>query len=172
MAAQQPFAPMLREVHLAPAIPFEGTPATLTPAALTATVARVFPFTIQGNLTLNRVIVKSPAAQTTGFQFGIFDDLGVRSWSSGAASLTANYTTLTAAGAPLGPGTYLFAVTNNNSASATAALQVCAPLMAASMPGYGTVPATNGAMPATIDPATITKTVGGWPIYVTLSEWT
>jgi hypothetical protein len=148
-----------------------GAAGTLSPTALGATTARVFPFLLPGPLVLNRAIIKTPAAAAAAFQFAIFSEVGARLWTSGAVATVLGYTVLTAAAIALPAGQLFFAVTNNNAVSAVAALAVSPALAAASIPRWGTVPATLGAMPATIDPTAITETVGGFPVYVVLGEW-
>lgn len=150
----------------------DGTEATLTPTALGASVARVFPFYVPKSIVVNHILIKTPAAVTAGYQFGIFDRVGNRLWNSGAVTTVAGFTAITA-GLPITiEGQHYFAVTNNNAVSAVGGLAVSPALAAASIPRWGTVPATLGAMPATISPAAITESVGGFPVYVVLSNWT
>jgi hypothetical protein len=144
---------------------------TLTPFTLGSNVARVFPFQVNGNITVNQVLVQTAAACTNCYQFGIFASDGTRAWTSGAVSSTTTYAAITAnMPVTMTPGQYYFAVTNNNSNSFTAGLDVTAAFPAASVPRWGTVAATSGAMPASINPAAITETVGGFPVYVVLSS--
>jgi hypothetical protein len=119
------------------------------------------------------VVIKTPAAVANGYRFGIFDSTGTQVWTSGAVSTTANYTTVTA-NTPftLTPGTYYFAVTNNGSGSVTGGLSVTVALGSASLPRFGTVSITAGAMPSSINPSAITETTGGWPVWVVLSATT
>lgn len=150
----------------------DGTETTLTPSALGATTARVFPFYTPKTLIVNQILVKTPTAQTGAWQFGIFDSTGARVWNSGAVTTTANFTAITAALPITLEGQYYFVVTNNNSAASTTALAVSPALAAASVPRWGTIAVTAGAMPASINPAAITETVGGFPVYTVLSNWT
>jgi hypothetical protein len=152
----------------------EGTAVGITPTAITTTLARVFPFYVPETLVVNQVLVKQLAAVTTGYIFGVFDRTGARVWTSGAVSTTGTGWLAITASLPitLTAGTYYFAVTNNNTVSAVAGIAGSSALVAATPPRWGTVPATAGAMPASITPTAITETVGGWPIYVVLSNWT
>jgi hypothetical protein len=152
----------------------EGTAVAITPTAIGATVARVFPFYVPETLIANHVGVKQLAAVTNGYVFAIFDRAGARIWTSGAVSTTGTGWLGITTGAPftLTAGEYYFAVSNNNTVSAVGGIAGSSALAAAGAPRWGTVPATLGAMPASITPAAVTETVGGWPIYVVLSNWT
>lgn len=172
--AQGPAGPtaICRQYALAAAWPDPaGTAGTVTPAALTATLARIFPFFLPGPMTLNRVVIKTPAAVTSGYQFGIFGEAGAKLWSSGGVTTVLGYTVITVSSVALPAGELFFAVTNNNSSTATGGLAIGPALAAASVPRWGTVPTTAGAMPVSIDPTQITEAIGGFPIYVTLSDW-
>lgn len=165
---------VVEQVALRRNFPEVDTAGTLTPAALGTTTCRVFPFTLPRATTLAHVAIKTPAALAAAFQFGIFDRTGARKWTSGAVATVAGYTQVTA-GLPvvLDEGTHYFGVTNNNNGTlvTTAALAVSSALAAAVLPRWGTVTATAGAMPASINPAAITETVGGFPIYTMLSAF-
>ena len=146
---------------------------TLTPTGLSATVARVFPFFVPDNMTVYQVAMETVAAVTNGLILGIFDSAGARVWTSGAQSTVAGIMVVTTSlPITLKAGIYYFATTNNNVSSATAAYQTTPPFTAASVPRWGTVATTSGAMPASIDPTAITETVGGFMCYGVLSSWT
>jgi hypothetical protein len=162
----------LSTFNLSQAYPFGGAATTLTATNHAATVARVFPFTLPGAITVNRLLIRTNAVLSNCLQLGIFDSTGTRLWTSGVLSTVATaWLSVSVSALALGPGTYYFASTNNNVVSTTAAYAVT-PVIGLSVPRWGTVPATAGAMPASIDPTQITETTGGWMSYVVLSEWT
>lgn len=147
--------------------------ASISSTTLSATICRIYPFYVHDAIVVNTVKIKSIAAIANAFQFGIFDENGTRVWTSGAQSTVVGVMNVTTnLPVTLRQGTYYFGVTNNNTASGTASLSVSAAAGSAGYPRWGTVAATSGAMPASITPSAITETVGGWPIFVQLSEWT
>jgi hypothetical protein len=162
----------LEHFNLSRAYPFGGTPTTLTATNHAANVARVFPFALTGDLTVNRVLIRTNAVLSNCLILGLFDSTGARVWTSGVQSTLATaWLSISVSALALTPGTYYFATTNNNVVSTTAAYSVT-PALGLSVPRWGTVPATAGAMPTSIDPTQITETTGGWMAYVVLSNWT
>jgi hypothetical protein len=143
----------------------------MTASAHLATVARVFPFELDRNITVNVVTIRTNAALSNCLILGIFDSNGARLWQSGVLSTVATNTVSVTANLPvtLTAGTYYFATTNNNVVSTTAAYTVTPAVGSTSFPRWGTVPTTNGAMPASINPSAITEATGGWMCYVSLS---
>lgn len=163
----------LRTYPLIAEFPFGGAPTTMTPTVHTATVARVQPFTLSGAMTVNQIRIRTNAVLANCLRLGIFDSTGAQVWASGVLSTVAtNWVTVAVSALALPAGDYYFATTNNNVASTTAAYTVTPAIGAVGVARWGTVPATAGAMPASINPAAITETTGGWMSYVTLSEWT
>jgi len=154
--------------------PFGGAPTTLTPTTHAANVARIFPFEIDRPITVNRLIIRTNAALATCLILGIFNSSGTQIWTSGVISTLTTRWVVVSANLPitLPVGTYYFATTNNNVTSSTAAYTITPALGGADLPRWGTVPATAGAMPGSIDPTAITETVGGWMCYVLLSNVT
>jgi len=152
--------------------PFGGAPTTLTPTNHAANVARVFPFEVDRPITVSRIIIRTNAALANCLILGIFDSAGNRIWTSGVLSTLATRWVIISSGLPitLPVGTYYFATTNNNVTSTTAAYTVTPALGGADIPRWGTVPATSGAMPTSINPAAITPKVGGWMCYILLSN--
>jgi hypothetical protein len=150
--------------------PYGGAPTTLTPTTHSATVARIFPFEIERNITVNVIRIQTATALSNCLILGIFDSTGQQVWQSGILSTTNNVLSITA-NLPINltPGVYYFATANNNVVSTTTAYRVTPAVGSVSYPRWGTVPTTNGAMPSSIDPASITETTGGWMCYVMLS---
>lgn len=162
-------SPALMQFNLNQSYPFDGTPATLTPTAHGATVARVFPFDLPGSLTLARVLIRTNAALANSLRVGLYNSTGQQVWTAGPlATVATGWVNVTANNASLTPGTYYWVSTNNNVVSTTATYAVT-PAAGLTLPRWGTVPATLGAMPASINPAAITSTTGGWMAYVLLS---
>ncbi len=147
---------------------------SLSTTTHSATLARVFPFVIAGTITVNQVAMKTFAAGTNNIQLGIFSSNGTRLWTSGNQSTVAGIMTVTTSlPVTLTPGTYYFATTvGTATVSATAVYQTTPVFPSASVPRWGTVPATGGVMPTSIDPTSITETVGGFMTYTVLSNWT
>ena len=154
--------------------PFGGTPTTLTATNHTATAARIFPFEVDRPITINTIRIRTNAVLANCLICGIYDSAGTRLWQSGVLSTIATSWLDITANLPitLPIGTYYFATTNNNIASTTAAYSVTPAVGGAFLPRWGTVPTTNGAIPASIDPTAITETTGGWMCYVLLSNVT
>jgi hypothetical protein len=148
------------------------TATTVTANAWTTTIGRVFPFYLDANINIAKIYLSTPATGTgANWQVGIFDGGGNQIYASGAITPTANITTVTPGTAfKLAAGqTYYFMVTNNNSSNATATMLVTPALSAATLPRWGTLAVTAGAIPASITPGSITATVGGFPVYTVLS---
>jgi hypothetical protein len=166
--------PSLMQLNLAQAIPFTAAPTTMTPTAHAANVAKVFPFEVDRPITVNVVTIRTNAAVANCLIMGIYDSAGNRLWQSGVLSTVATNTVPVTANLPitLPVGTYYFVTVNNNVVSATAAYTVTSAVGAVGFPRWGTVPAVNGAIPASINPAAITETTGGWLAYVQLSNIT
>jgi hypothetical protein len=166
--------PSLMQFNLFQAIPYTTTPTTLTPTAHAANVARVFSFELNRPITVNVVSIRTNGAVNTCLILGIFNATGAQMWQSGAFNTVATNIVPVTANMPitLPVGTYYFATTNNNVVSATAAYTITSAVGAVGFPRWGTVPAVNGAMPASINPAAITETTGGWMCYVQLSNVT
>ena len=166
--------PSLIQKSLAEPYPFGGASTTLTPTTHTATVARVFPFEVDRPITVNAVYVRTNAVLSNCLILGIYNESGTRLWQSGVLSTVLTGWVPVTANLPitLPVGLYYLASTNNNVASTTAAYTVTPALGTATLPRWGTVPATAGAIPASITPASITKTVGGWMNYILLSNVT
>lgn len=140
---------------------------TLTPTGLTASLCRVMPFTMPGNMTINKIVMRFANSLADAAQLGIFDSQGVRVWNSGALSITTNWNEITVnLPVSLTNQTYYWRLTNNNLVSGTAAYNTSTGVGSGVMPGFGTVAATNGVMPTSITPASINMTAGGWPCYV------
>jgi len=158
--------------------PMGGAMTTLTATNHTATVARIFEFELAASLTLAAVYIRTNAVLSNCLRLGIYNSAGTQVWASGVLSTIAtSWLAITSGGTPafpisLLPGAYYFATTNNNVTSTTAAYAVSPALGGAILPRWGTVPTSAGAMPASITPASITKTVGGWMCYVLLSSVT
>jgi len=166
--------PSLMQLNLAQTVPFTAAPTTMTATIHAANVARVFPFEVDRPITVNRVTVRTNAALSNCLILGIYNSAGTRLWQSGVLSTVATNTVPVSANLPvtLPVGTYYLASTNNNVVSTTAAYTVTSAVGAASFPRWGTVPATAGAIPASIDPAAITEATGGWVAYAQLSNVT
>lgn len=147
------------------------TAVSVTPTALGATNARVFPFYLPHSLNVAKVYMNTPNAVTVSLEVAIFDAGGTQLWTSGVQGTAANITTITpATGVRLGAGmNYYFAIVNANKVSATAAYWFSPALSAATIPRWGQVAATLGAMPTSITVGSINATVGGWPIFTVLS---
>jgi len=155
--------------------PFGGAPTTLTPTALGASTCRLFPFEIDRNITVTAIYIRSNAAVSNCLRIGIYDSVGTRLYESGALSTVASATgwiTVPGISVTLASGTYYFGTTNNNVASGTAAYTVTPGIGAATLPRWGSVATSNGVMPSSITPSSITKTAGGWMCYVLLSAVT
>jgi hypothetical protein len=153
--------------------PFGGPPATLTPTALGASTCRVYPFEIDRNITVTAIYIRSNAVVANSLLIGIYDSTGTRLYVSNALSTVATgWVAVTGISVTLASGTYYFATTNNNVASSTAAYAVTPGIGTATLPRWGSVATTNGAMPASITPSSITETAGGWMCYVLLSSVT
>jgi hypothetical protein len=137
-------------------------------------VARVFPFEIDRPITVNAIYVRTNAVLSNCLILGIYNESGTCLWQSGVLStvLTGWVPVTTNLPITLPVGAYYMASTNNNVVSTTAAYTVTPALGTATLPRWGTVPATAGAIPASINPAAITKTVGGWMCYALLSNVT
>lgn len=159
--------------------PFQVGAVAPTGVAVTATtfgqtLARVAPFMIFEGMFLKTVTISTPATSAgIGFDFGIYDDLGVRQWYTGNQVPTAGITTITnALKVWLPEGQYYWAV-SARTANTTASILCTPALSSAAIPRFGTIPVTSGTLPTNFNPETgITKTVGGFPLYVTLTEWT
>ena len=166
--------PSLIQKALIELYPLGGAPTTLTATTHSATVARVFPFEIDRPITVNAIYVRTNAVLSNCLILGIYNESGTRLWQSGVLStvLTGWVPVTTNLPITLPVGAYYMASTNNNVASTTAAYTVTPALGTATLPRWGTVPATAGAIPASINPAAITKTVGGWMCYALLSNVT
>lgn len=166
-------APVLRQVEIGRNWPEGGVPTTLTPTAHGSTVVRVFPFELPGDITPAAILIRSNAALANCLRVAIFNEDGTQRWAAGPLSTVAGRIAITT-GLPgkLDAGLYYWATTNNNVSSTTAAYSVTPALAGtANLPRWGTVPTAGGAMPASIAPAAITETTGGWMAYVTFSEW-
>lgn len=146
---------------------------TQTSTLHTATVARITPFVLPGELTLAVIRLQTVAAGTANLQLGIFDATGTSLWTSGNLNTIAGNTTATAnLPVTLPAGQYYWATTVGTTAvNTTAAYQTTPAFAGAAMPRWGTVPATGGVMPASIDPTAVTETVGGFMLYALLSAW-
>lgn len=151
--------------------------ATTVPTAISLTtlsnsVARVVPFQLAAGMYVNRIFVSTPATGTGTMECGIFDDMGVQVYSSGAVTGAANITTISIASPMWLPANqYYWALTARTTGTQT--LLVTPVLSAATLPRWGTIAVSSGTLPVRIRPEQdITKTVGGFPAYVTLSEWT
>jgi hypothetical protein len=169
----------LMQESLLESYPFGGTPTTLTPTTHTATKAYVFPFELDRAMTLNAVYIRTAAVLSNCLIIGIFNSAGTQVWKSGVLStLLTDWIAVTSGGTPAFPvtlpaGTYYFVTTNNNVTSSTAAYAVTPVIgTGATLPRWGYVAATAGAMPSSITPAAITKSLGGWMCYVILSNVT
>jgi hypothetical protein len=137
----------------------------------------VFPFHLSGPLTINGLYIRSNAALSACLLIGIFDSTGAQVLVTGALDTVSGWIAVTSGTTPslpvtLQPGDYYCAATNNNVTDATLAYKVTPNLIDATIPRWGTVPATAGAMPASIDPTAITKTTGGWIAEIVLSSVT
>jgi len=166
--------PSLIQKALIELYPLGGAPTTLTATTHSATVARVSPFEIDRPITVNAIYVRTNAVLSNCLILGIYNESGTRLWQSGVLStvLTGWVPVTTNLPVTLPVGLYYLASTNNNVVSTTAAYTVTPALGTATLPRWGTVPATAGAIPASINPAAITKTVGGWMNYILLSNVT
>jgi len=153
--------------------PFGGTSTTLTPTALGASTCLVYPFEIYRNITVTAIYVRSNAALSNCLLVGIYDSTGTRLYASSALSTVATgWVAVTGISVTLASGTYYFGTTNNNVASSTSAYTVTPSIGTATLPRWGSVTTSSGALPASITPSSITKTVGGWMCYVLFSTVT
>jgi len=160
-------------INLIQNYPFGGAPTTMTPTALGASTCRIYPFEIDRNITVNAIYIRSNAAVSNCLLVGIYDSTGTRLYASGALSTVATgWITITGISFTLASGTHYFGTTNNNVASTTAAYTVTPSIGTATLPRWGSVATSSGAMPASITPSSITKTAGGWMCYVLLSTVT
>lgn len=150
--------------------PLQNGTANISPSTHSSSVARVFPFYMPHYLIVNAVIIKTALIVADVFQWAIFNASGTQVFSTGTQSSVNGWVTVTT-GTPftMTPGTYYGASTNANNAGVTSALTMSVAVGTASLPRYGTVAATSGAMPASIDPTAITETTGGWMNQVLLS---
>lgn len=138
-----------------------------TPNAITASLCRIMPFTFPGTMTVNRIGIRNVASLADCMQLGLFDSAGARVWTSGALSAASGWQEIsTNLPISLTNQTYYWGLTNNNLSSATSVYTMSTNIGSPWMTGFGTVPATNGVMPSSITPGSITKTIGGWPCYV------
>jgi hypothetical protein len=146
------------------------TPVATSPTTLGATTARVFPFSLPRSDWIVKVAMATPSALASAMQLGIYGASGAnRIWNPGALTTTANITVITPTLFAIAGGIfYHFAITNNNTVSATTSY-LFSPAFVATIARFGTVAATNGVMPTTITPASITATVGGFPLYTWLA---
>lgn len=156
--------------------PFGGAPTTMTCAVHSSTTAKVFPFEIDRPITLNAVYIRTNAAGGKCLRIGIFDNSGTRVWSSDGLTTGATRWVPVVSGTPAFPvniplGSYYFVTTNNNITTSSAAYTVT-PAIGSTLPRWGYVTTTAGAMPETIDPTNISMNVGGWMCYVLLSNST
>ncbi|MCJ7424132.1 hypothetical protein MUP01_07675 [Candidatus Bathyarchaeota archaeon] len=160
-------------VNLIRNYPFGGTPTTLTPTTLGASTCLVYPFEIDRNITVTAIYIRSNAAISNCLRVGIYDSAGTRLYASNALSTVATgWITVTGISITLASGTYHFGTTNNGVSSSTAAYTVTPGIGAATLPSWGSVSTSGGALPASITPSLVTKTVGGWMCYVLLSSVT
>ncbi len=160
-------------VNLIKNYPYGGAPATLTPNALGASTCRVYPFEIDRNLTVTAIYIRSRRVLTDCLLIGIYDSAGTLLYVSNPLStVLSGWIAITGISVTLASGTYYFGTTNNNVASNVAAYTVTPDIETAALPRWGSVPAFNGAMPASITPSSITESVGGWMCYVLLSSVT
>lgn len=163
-------------VNLIKNYPFAGITGslqTLTPNALGASTCRVYPFEIDRNITVTAIYIYSYRALANCLLIGIYDSAGTRLYASNATTtVTSGWIAITGISVTLASGTYYFGTTNNGVASNTAAYAVTPGIGTADLPRWGYVATTNGAMPLSITPSSITKSVGGWMCYVVLSAVT
>jgi hypothetical protein len=155
--------------------PFGGTPTTMKPNDIGASTCLVYPFEIDRNITVTAMYIRSNVAVSNCLQIGIYDRTGTRLYGSGALSTVATgWIAVTGISITLASGTYYFGTTNNNppTGGGSSAYTVTPGIGTATLPRWGSVPTSNGAMPASITPASITKTAGGWMCYVLLSSVT
>jgi hypothetical protein len=159
---------------LAQNYPFGGTPTTLTPTALGASTCLVYPFEICRNITVTAIYIRSGTSVVANcLLIGIYDSTGTRLYASGALTTVASgWIAVTGISVTLASGTYYFGTTNNNVANSGAAYAVTPSIGTATLPRWGSVTTSNGAMPASITPLSITKTAGGWMCYVLFSAVT
>ena len=153
--------------------PFGGAPTTLTPTALGASTCLVYPFEICRNITVTAIYIRSNTVVSNCLLVGIYDSTGTRLYASTALSTVASgWITVTGISVTLASGTYYFGTTNNNVANSGAAYTVTPGIGTATLPRWGSVATSNGALPASITPSSIAKTVGGWMCYVLFSTVT
>ncbi len=152
----------------------EAASVSFSPNTHGATVAYVYPFEVYSPLTVNQVAVRTAAALTNCLVLGIFNSAGAQVWASGAIGTAGAGWTTTTANLPvtMAPGQYYFATTNNNNTSGVTAFTGTPLTGTATMPRWGTVPASLGAMPASINPSAITKADLNFMVYVLLNNWT
>lgn len=154
--------------------PFGGAPTTLTPTALGASTCLVYPFEIDRNITVTAIYLRSGTSVVANcLLIGIYDSTGTRLYASGALTTVASgWIAITGISVTLASGTYYFGTTNNNVVNGGAAYAVTPGIGTATLPRWGSVATSSGAMPASITPSSITKTAGGWMCYVLLSSVT
>jgi hypothetical protein len=156
-----------------PFVSTTGSLQTLTPNGLGASTCRVYPFEIDRNITATAIYIYSNRAEDNCLLIGIYDSAGTRLYASGAiTTVTDGWIAITGISVTLASGTYYFGTTNNNVATNTPAYAVTPNIGMAALPRWGYVATTNGAMPPSITPSSITKSVGGWMCYVLLSAVT
>ena len=160
--------------------PFGGTPTTMRPNDLGASTCLVYPFEIDRNITVTNIYIRSNNALANCLLIGIYDSAGTRLYVSNALNtVDSGWIAIPGISVTLASGTYYFGTTNNNVASNTAAYTVTPSIGTATLPRWGYVATSSGAMPASITPSSIIKSSGtpgtttaGWMCYVLLSSVT
>lgn len=173
--ATEPAPPVIQQATLIDSFPSLGDPEKLSANEHGPDYARVFPFTLNGTLTVNQVNIRTNTACTDALIAGIFDNSGASVWQSGVQStVNGNLVITDSLPVTLTAGSqYYFASTNNNKTGGANCYSVTPALNQANVPRWGTVTTSAGAMPLSINPAEdITETTGGWMAFVTLSTFT
>jgi hypothetical protein len=155
--------------------PYGGAPTTMTPNALSKMGCLIYPFEIDRNITVTAIYIMSNAVKSSCLRVGIYNGTGTLLYASGALStvLTGWINDTVTTPFALASGTYYFGTTSNGyTDNNIAAYTVTPPFVTATLPRWGSVPSSNGLMPTSISPSSITPTIGGWMCYVLLSSVT
>lgn len=147
---------------------------TMSPSTHTSTRVWLFPFEIESNITINKIITRTGGVVADCLYLGIFNSTGNLIWKSDLLSTIDGFKIMTNNfPITLNNGLYYFASTNNNVTSSSAAYRV-ASLSSSAYPrwGYITGATTNGIMPNSINVESITEESTGFMIFTFFSYWT